>query len=102
MLATSFSVAGCVAQRKIASKAVFIFASVGTALLALTTGSFLGSIVFFIEYHTGIDYEVSVDLLLKYIGIPTLFFAVVGAIPAGIFGGIGGWLIYIRNKPQNF
>lgn len=102
MLATSYFVAGCVAQRKLASKTVFIFANIGAALLAHIIGSFLGSIVFFIEYHTGIGYEISVDLLLKYIGIPTLFFAAVGAIPAGIFGGIGGWLTYIGNKPQNF
>ncbi|WP_417591460.1 hypothetical protein [Owenweeksia hongkongensis] len=102
MLASSYILAGSVYERSIKTKTMFILASIGAALLSLIIGSFIGSVVFFLEYHTAIDYEVSMNLILKFIGIPILFFVITGAIPAGIIGGISGWLTYTSNKTQDF
>lgn len=93
MLTSSHLLAGHVFERNINTKSVFIIASVATALLSLIIGSFIGSVVFFLEYHVGIEYEISVDLILKFIGIPTLFFVLTGAIPAAIIGGISGAIV---------
>lgn len=93
MLTSSYLLAGYVFERNINTKSVFIIASIGSALLSLIIGSFIGSVVFFLEYHVGIEYEISVDLILKFIGIPTLFFVITGAIPAAIIGGISGAIV---------
>lgn len=93
MLTSSYLIAGYVFERNINTKSLFIIASIATALLSLIIGSITGSVVFFLEYHVGIDYEISVDLILKFIGIPTIFFVITGAIPAAIIGGIWGAIV---------
>lgn len=96
MLTSSYLLAGYVFERNINTKSLFIIASIATALLSLIIGSFTGSVVFFLEYHAALEHEISVDLVLKFIGIPTLFFVITGAVPAAIIGGIGGAIVHSK------
>ena len=100
MLVSSYFIAGYVAQSKITSKAAFIFASSGTALAAVIIASILGSVAFFIEGYASINDQITADILVKHIGIPTLASTVFCGIPATIIGGVSGFLLY--RKKQSF